>query len=74
MIKHRNGVKRVDSGLLWEGICMEARHVPSGKYMYDDDHVEKPTDECTDDWYLEIPFVQFNFMNRDHSTSAGYFL
>lgn len=53
---------------------MEDRHVPSGKYMYDDDHVEKPTDECTDDWYLEIPFVQFNFMNRDHSTSAGYFL
>ena len=33
--------------------------------------LRKSTDECGDIWDLEIPFVQFNYMNHDHS-ATGY--
>ena len=33
--------------------------------------LRKTTDQCGDNWDLEIPFVQFHYMNHDHS-ATGY--
>ena len=31
--------------------------------------LRKTTDQCGDNWDLEIPFVQFHYMNHDHSAT-----
>ena len=35
--------------------------------------LRKTTDQCGDNWDLEIPFVQFHYMNHDYS-ATGYSL
>ena len=32
--------------------------------------LRKTTDQCGEDWDLEIPLVQFNYMNHDHSATS----